>query len=404
MTDIKFALYQLCRLSKDALNYWLDRIIKLCNWMLRDYYVLPWPVTRKAAHRLARGVGGVCDFLRLLPRLPAYKLSGEDWTIVFVGSETGRREICHLFFKNGIDQQALGIVTLWRLSNHTQRWLANDADLVVCELSHFRLWAPRTPVSFTVPRWVQQELAIPEPPNNLIAGRAKRGLTNQIRRAQKTDFTYCFSHSKADFDHFYHDMYVPFIKSRHGDRTELASYPDLLRYFKRGGLILIKHRDQAVAGSVCHMASGICYWLESGVLEADPKLWQQGINTFQLWCNIVWGHTQGAKVFDMGTSQAWRSNGALKKKLQWGARVAQCKAIYRDWMFLARDLPTLLQEHINRLGFITPIGGKYYSVFLTGGSTAVAEVDIHQQTLAAKREGLEGLAGIMPDGQFKIYS
>jgi hypothetical protein len=368
-----------------------------------DYYFLPWPVTQKAVHRLARRIGGVCDFLCLFPRLPAYKLSGEGWTIVFVGSENGRREICHLFFKNGIEQQTLGMVTLWRLSNHTQRWLANDANLVVCELSHFRLWAPCAPVSFVVPRWVNLELVIPEPPNNLIAGRKKRNLSNRIQRAQKNDFTYCFSHSKADFDHFYHDMYVPFVKSRHGDLTVDTPYPDLLRYFKRGGLILIKHRDQAVAGSVCYLAGDICYGLESGILKADPKLWQQGINTFDIWCSIVWGYAQGAKVHDMGASHAWRSNGSLKKKQQWGARVVQHKRICHEWMFLARDLPLSLQEHINCLGFITPIQGKYYSVLLNGGSTAVAEVDIHQQALAAKREGLEGLAGILPDGRLKIY-
>jgi hypothetical protein len=314
----------------------------------------------------------------------------------------GRQEIYQLFFKNGADQQALGRVTLWQLDQHTLHWLADDADLVVCELSRFRLWMPCTPVSFTVPSWVQLELVIPEPPKALIAGRKQRGLANQIQRAQKSGLTYCFNQVLADFQHFYHHMYVPFVKSRHGDLAIVTPYPGLLRAFKRGGLVLIKCKDQAVAGSVCYMAGDICHWIESGVLDADPRLWQQGINTFQIWSKILWAHAQGAKVLDMGVSLASRSNGSLLKKQQWGARVAQRKRISTEWTFLARNLPSSLQEHINQLGFMTNIKGKYYGVRLTASSTALSEADVQQETLTAKLEGLDGLAVICPHRPLKI--
>lgn len=397
MTHIKSTLYQLYRRAKLWLNYCLDRIIDLCDLVLMDAYQLPWSTGQSVAKHIARYVGDISWLLRAFPRLPAYKLIGTDWTIIFVGTEPSLEEIRALFFEEA-RQQELGRVALWKLSAQSQHWLAEGTDLVVCELSRIHPNRPQAPITFTVPTWIQQVLAIPEPLESLIAGRNRKNLRHRINRAQKAGFSYRLSQTKADFDHFYYDMYLPFVKSRHGDLALVTPYQDQYqRWFTRGGLIMVTQHGKPVAGSLCYVAGQTCYTIETGILGTDSRLFEQGINTFRIWCVMAWGHKQGAKTFDMGGTHAWRSNGPFTFKQGWGAMVVRRKRIFGTWTFLAQNLSPVLQEHINKLGFISEIDGKFCRLLLSTDPTSIAETKVDKDPLTATDQGLDRVAVISAD-------
>jgi hypothetical protein len=403
MTLFKSKMNQFYKWAKLRLNYCLDRIIDLCDLVLMDTYHLPWSTGESVAKQIARYVGDISWLLRAFPRLPAYKLIGTDWTIIFVGTEASLKEIRALFFEEA-RQQVLGRIALWKLSAQTQQWLAEGTDLVVCELGRIYPNRPKAPITFTVPIWIQQVLTIPEPLESLIAGRKRNHLRHRINRAQKAGFNYRFSQTKADFDLFYFHMYLPFVKSRHGNLALITPYQDQYRrWFTKGGLMLVTHHGKPVAGSSCYIAGNTCYTVEAGILEADSHLFQQGVNIFRIWSLIVWGHRQGAKTFDMGGTHAWHSNGSFASKQGWGAMVARRKRIFGTWTFLARNLSPALQERINRAGFISEIDGKFYSVLLSTNPTSIAEARAEDELLTAKDQGLDGMAVISADSKPIIY-
>jgi hypothetical protein len=403
MIPIKAIMRKLYRRVKVWLNYCLDRVVDLCDMILRDTYQLPWPAGQSMAKHIARYVGDVSWLLRAFPRLPAYELTGADWTIIFVGPEQSLKEIRSLFFQEA-SQRDLGRITLWKLSAQTQQWLAKGADLVVCELSRIHSQLPRTAFVFTIPTLIHQVLAIPKPLETLIAGRRLKGIRRRINRAQKAGLTYRFSQSKTDFDHFYYHMYLPFIKDRHGDLALATPYHDLRqRWFTKGGLVLVTQNDEPIAGTLCYLANDTCFSVEGGILEADPHLIQQGINAFLIWCAIVWGHDQGATIFDMGGSRTWRSNGSFASKQRWGAQVVRRKRIYSTWTFLAQNLSPSLRDHINRLGFISEIDAKFYGVLLSTDTVPIPEIDAKNQLLDAREQGLSGLLVIAPNSEPTIY-
>lgn len=403
MALIKSTMRELYRRAKVWLNYCLDRIIDLCDMVLMDAYRVPWSTGQRMAKLMARYVGDVSWLLRALPRLPAYKLISSDWSIIFVGTEQSLKEIRALFFEEA-RQQELGRITLWKLSAQARQWLAQDIDLVVCELSRIHPNRPQARITFTAPVWIQQVLAIPEPLVSLIAGRKHNHLRNRINRAQKAGFHYRFSQTKADFDHFYYDMYLPSVKNRHGDLALVTPYQDQYqRWFTKGGLIIVSQNGKPVAGSTCYIAGHTCYTIEAGILGADPHLFQQGINTLRIWSVIAWGNNQGAKTFDMGGTHAWRSNGSFAFKQSWGAQVVRRKRICGTWTFLAQNLPPALQERINELGFISEIGGKFYNVVLGTDPTSIVEAEVDRGLSMAKDQGLHGLAVILADSKPIIY-
>lgn len=380
--------------SKVWFNRFLDRLIDQANNVLMDVYGLPW-TKAQGPYRLARGIGDVSWLLRDFPRLSAYKLVGTHWTIIFVGSEHSLLEINHLFFtQEEVNPEMIGRVALSRLSAQSQQWLAEGVDLVVYELSCVQPRPPYAPITFTVPVWVQQVLDIPESLETLVTGKRIKGLIN---RFQKAGYEYRFSQAKADFDHFYYQMYLPFVKKRHDELALVASYQDHWRWFTKGGLILITSGNKTIAGMICYMAGDICYPIEGGIIEADQHLWQQGINAFLFWCCILWGREHGAKIFDMGGSHGWFSDGPFTFKRRWGARVIKRRRIHAELTFLAKNLSPSLQNHLNELGLISEIGGKFYGVWLNNCPTTFDQAKIQSNLLAAQGQGLAGSVVITPN-------
>jgi hypothetical protein len=403
MTHIKATLYQLYRRAKLWLNYCLDRVIDLCDLVLMDAYQLPWSTAQSVAKQMARCVGDISWLLRAFPRLPAYRLIGTDWTIIFVGTEPSLKEIRAVFFEEA-RQQELGRIALWKLSAQSQQWLAEGTDLVVCELSRIHPNRPQAPVTFTVPTWIQQVLAIPEPLESLIAGKKFATERHRLNKAQRVGFNYRFSQCKADFDYFHYHMYLPYVKVRHGDLAAVAPYQhQWRRWFARGGLVLVTQHDEALAGVLCYKPNDTCFDVERGVLAANPRLFKQGIETMITWYAINWACDQGAQIYDMGGAHAWHSNGAFNTKRRWGAHVMRRRRIYGTWTFLARNGSSSLLDHMNEVGFISEIDGKFYEVLLCTDATPVTETDLDEELLAVKTRGLDGLVVVSPNSKPAIY-
>jgi hypothetical protein len=403
MTLIKSMMRKLYIRAKSWLNYCLSRIIDLCDMILMDAYRLPWPAAQSMAKHIARCIGDVSWLVRAFPRLSAYRLIGADWTIIFVGGDVDLLEVSHLFFEEKVDQQELGKVALWQLSAQAQQWLAEGVDLVVCELGRIHPRSKAT-FTFTVPIWIQQILTLPEPLESFLSGRHIKSVRHNLNRAQKAGFSWYFSKSKKDFDHFHYNMYLPYIRNRHEERALIAPYKDQWqRWFVRGGLIVVTQNDARVGGLLCYVKGDTCFAIEVGVLGGDPDLIGQGIKISSDWFAINWAYQQGARTYDMGGTRPWRSDGVFIYKSRWRAKVVRRRRIYGVWTFIAQNLSPALRDHINRLGFISEIDGKFYGVLLNG-DTDSTETDVNQELLAVGKQGLDGLVIISADSKPIIHN
>lgn len=397
-------LRRMYRRAKVWLNYLLDRIADLCNMVLMDAYRFPWAPAQNRVHCVARHAGDIALLLKAFPRLSAYKLIGEDWTIIFVGAEVGLREIQHLFFEEGAEQHELGRTALWQLPAQTQQWFAEGADLVVCELSRIHPNAPKVRISFSVPTWIEQSLTLPEAREALLLGRRHRSVRHNLKRAEKAGFSCYFSRSEEDLHHWHYNMYVPYMKKRYGPRALIASYrAHRERWFARGGLIVVTQNNAPLGGLLCYTKGDTCFSLDFGVLDGDPGLVEQGLKTFADWFAINWAYQQGARVYDMGGTRPWRSDGVFFHKSRWRPKIARRRRIYEVWRFLAQDVSPSLRDYLNKLGFISEVNGKFYGVSIGGDTPLVEETDIHSELLLAQKQGLAGLAIISPNGRMVIH-
>jgi len=399
-------LHRLSRSVKVWFNYRLDRIIDVSELFLGDAYRFPWPSAQGTAKRVARFIGDVAWLLRDFPRLSATRVVRTDWTIVFVGGDIGLREICHLLLEDNVERQELGRIPLWNLSERTQQWLSQGVDLVVCELSRIHPRPLSGTLAFAVPTLTQQALTIPEPLESLISGKKFATERHRLNKARRAGFSYRFSRSKADFDHFYYRMHLPYVKARHGRLALVSRYEDQWkRWFVRGGVVLVTQQDEPVAGVLCYVANDTCFDIARGVLDADPQLLKQGIETMITWYAMNWARDQGAKIYDMGPlPYSYRADGAFNSKRRWGAQVVRPRRIYGVWTFLAQDLSASLRDHLNRVGFISEIEGKFYGVLLSSDADSMAKNDLGPDLRAVENLGLDGLVEISANTKPKTHS
>jgi len=378
--------------SKATLDYRLDRIIDNADKVLmRRSNHIPMPI--------ARFIGNMSFYIRHLPRIDVYQLKGEQWSILFLGRKTEIPEFSQLFFsQNTINVSHLGRVPVWNIPRKLSSWFDGGIDLVIYETACLDRFNPQTPIWFTTPTWVNQKLILPEDINNLIAGKRFATTRNRINKAKRNGFSYRFSQSVADFDYFYNNMYLPYVKTRHGDLAVLAQYQDQrTRWFEQGGLLLVTYRNEPVAGVLCYIAGDTCFDIERGVLQADPKFFKMGIDTLITWYGLNWAYQQGAKFFNMGGSHARLNCGTFNSKRRWGASVIQRQRIYANWHFVAQNLTPYQQDFINNIGFIMEIGKQFYTVVIND------EHELKAKLSQSSALGISGVAFIQPEMGLQIY-
>jgi len=380
----------------------LLKIIDLSHIILWDLYQIPWQVLRDIAHKFARYAGDIGLLFFQFPRLPAHKLTGANYSIIFVGNKSHLLQLRNLFFKDGFSQEKMGQIAFWKLSAQTKQWLAQGEDLVVCQLSRLYPGRPSSSVTFTIPCLVEQFIPIPNQFEKVIAGKKFRHVRASLNRAERAGFNYKFSRSLPDFNYFYYDMYLPFIKSKHGDLAAITPYEIQRRWFDKGGVLLINQYDKPVAGALCRIANDTFFLIELGVLGTDTEIIQLGFYNVITWYALTLAREKGAKIFSMGGTRGLCSYPSFISKRRWGARVSRHREIYPTWTFLASDMSTVLQSHLNKARMITEINGNFYRIFVTGDINSIAPRDVDNEVTMAKKEGLDGVMMVSSNSKLII--
>ncbi|MEK7325580.1 MAG: hypothetical protein AAB217_10035, partial [Chloroflexota bacterium] len=56
-----------------------------------------------------------------------------------------------------------------------------------------------------------------------------------------------------------------------------------------------------------------------------------------------------------------------------------------------------LREHLNRIGFVGEIGGKFYGALFGDEAGQIGEQELQRELAETQRQGLAGLAVLSPD-------
>jgi hypothetical protein len=354
-------------------NLALNLTAKEANW-LRDGLIKTIVITSQLGR-----------LVMTMLRVNVKRLRGCDWSVIYVGEEFSVEELRHVLFPSPADVDHLDRVFLWQVPALVRQFVS-DGEFVICELNRLVPWRPQARYVFTAAPWVRQILDIARPLDAILAG-MNQNMRRTIRKLQKAGFSYRFTREPADLDLFYHQMYVPYITSRHGARAIVAKYYEIEYILDKGGLIMVEYQGQPVSGMGCKVLGDTCRADALGIYKDRFDLRDMGAIASVFWFMLDWARAKGLRSFDFGGSRARVADGVFNFKRQWGTHLEVTLTAHTTWTFIAERIPPDLCRFINAQGFLGRLDGKWQVAMFETPEVHLSQEEIGHTRHLAQQAG-----------------
>ncbi|MBA6439073.1 hypothetical protein [Streptomyces sp. GMR22] len=151
----------------------------------------------------------------------------------------------------------------------------------------------------------------------------------------------------ASFEHFYHRMYLPTMRGRHGDRARCEPV-DLAReaLFGHGVLAFLTREGERVAGSLGRWDArrGRLTLRLFGVLDGSDEHYRDGSSRVLDFLLLEWAHGFGARTVDFGGIEPFLSQGIFQRKRKLASRAVLGPThlgAHRLWWHARHDTPAV---------------------------------------------------------------
>lgn len=371
-------------------QYWIAPLDTLLYEMVGLNQLSRWYV-------LHRAVTWIRDLGRLIYtgfRVTVNRWDGPEWSIIYITDDTtdSEKELRYLFFPGGPAETKLGRAFIWQLSALIQQFVAQEC-LVICDINRLIKWRFQGMHCIRVFPRLRAFLDVSIPMESFVRGmRALR--KRELSKAQKLGFVYEVSRELADFDLFYHKMYVPFINERYRERAFIRSYETQREVFERGGeLLCVNYQDNLVTAYLGRLRKYRRTFSASlmGVHQDYTFLVKKGVITALYWHVVNWAHYNQLSVVDFGIVRARLNDGLFAFKRQLGMWFEADLTTHMIWTFIGRDLPLPLIRHLNELAFIAEAGNEYRCIVFESDGAGLSDQELAQREKVAAQAGLNGL-------------
>ena len=186
--------------------------------------------------------------------------------------------------------------------------------------------------------------------------KTKRQITNRFE--EKFGLEYRISTDINEFKLFYHKMFVPHIKKRFKDLSNIESYAEMMHFFIKGQLLLITRDSEIIAAALFLVEDDTLVFRRTGVINGDESLIKGGAQLALYYFQIQYAIDQNLKYVDTMLSSAFMNDGVYKNKREWGASVLEDEsAENRIYFSNAKPSPKISQFFENNPLIIDSAGG-----------------------------------------------
>ena len=212
-----------------------------------------------------------------------------------------------------------GIARSWRarLGRLKQVFSKERFDLGVALVPNQYEASLRGLYSYRATKNVRQETDISASWDDLV--RTWQNYSETARRIRKAGLQSRVSHDPADFEHFYHRMFLPHVRKQYGDLAYVDPYGEVRPWFDRGLLVLVEQGGNPVAGGLCAIEDDALVFYRTGVLEGDYELVKKGAQAAIYYFMLQYAKEQKLTRVNFLMSHAFVRNGVYKHKAGWGA-------------------------------------------------------------------------------------
>lgn len=237
----------------------------------------------------------------------------------------GTKEITYItssdidsYFVERICGKNVIITKIKRIYAYELKRFADRQDAVLIDMHKY--FARFFDDGFLVPPFVRQAVYIDRSTDKII-----KMNDSDLRKMRK--YNYEISNDIGKLKFFYEEMYLPYIKRRYGDYAYIKNFNNLEQILKNGELILIKLGGEYVSGALCEVSDNVYYCRKNGVL--DESFIKEGALVATYYFSVLRAKEKDVKVVDFGQSRPFLSDGVLRHKSHWEAKILEDKTIDR---------------------------------------------------------------------------
>jgi hypothetical protein len=237
----------------------------------------------------------------------------EKVSISYIGLAENKNYLARHLFPGGFTERRLNLINLTDSLVPSKRCTIK----VIEGLSLFeKLYRWRGYIY--IPGWVKGTIELPEEFSHL---KRNRSLNSDLNRIHNNRYEYFETHELKWFHTFYYEMFVPLIKSRHGNCGFVNSYYEMRRLFEKSVLLIINRDSEPVAGCIVSVkGTRGCLWM-LGVKSGDVGHIQNGVMSAIYYYSIKFLHERGCRTITVGMSRALLDDGVLTYKKKWGMKI-----------------------------------------------------------------------------------
>ena len=244
------------------------------------------------------------------------RLSKEKLPIIFAGTPNQKNYISHLVYGNFFSERALGrksILNILRAGRNK-----SEAAMSVLETDASRLGAIRERKGFCIPTWINARVELNDGFDQVLKAASVK---SDLRRIRKNKLQFVVRRDRKSFFDFYHRMYVPYVKSVHGNRAILHSYASLSEKFEQSELMFIKMDNEIVSGQVLIYQNDKVRMREIGIKDGDVRFVKAGAASALYYFGLTYLKDRGFRYVNLGSSRAFLNDGVLQFKKKWGVQL-----------------------------------------------------------------------------------
>src|SRR5689334_9111998 len=278
---------------------------------------LPRPVNRTLRKWCYPAVLMVRNQRVHLTRVEAVTRTGRAVVLV-AGPNPWAYDLPRRYFRACLNQSSVGEAPIWQLGS-VLRELSSGADLVLARVDRASARLFLRSNCLRVPEWIDTVLSVPEDLQALA--RSSHSLHEDMRVARNSGLEASVSEREEDFEEFYHSMYVPFVRARHGMVARPTNEQSLRNSFRRGGIIWLTRAGERVAGLLFEQINDLLYMWADGTRDGDVNLMKKGALSTLFFHAIGKAIERNCRFVHFGGCRACLSDGVLRYKRKWGAKV-----------------------------------------------------------------------------------
>lgn len=243
---------------------------------------------------------------------------GDSLSVLFVGGKTFPSFLSEQFFKNSPQVKFVKKVWIWRIGHISRVDPDVDGLITSCD-GFYQRWVEKAE-SYVFPHFVDMVLDVSEP-IEVFFKKSTKSVKADIQKVRKYGYSFEPCPDVNGLQQFYEQMYLPLIRTRHGNARVYTPPFFVFRWLQMMGyrLVLVKNnRGEVITGGYYYANHGMASVRYIGVINGNLDWVRKGAESALYYFFVTHPLDTELRVANFGGARPFFNDGLFWYKKKWG--------------------------------------------------------------------------------------